>query len=209
MWARPRLGRAHGRAEALAAAQAAVQERTHRQRTELMARRYRQRQVQREGDEFSSPSYMSPRDRRKLDLASRIHIAEGRREDYIQRFVARRPGPLEFEEVEAEMSAALDGKQRARKQQQQQRQAAEEAAEQARQQARDREAEAEAKAVAAAVAEAEAAAAAEAEAAEAAERRRLRELYHTRVPASLRDDLRRGAEYLLERTSSCSLMDES
>ena len=208
MWARPRLGRAHGRAEALAAAQAAVQERTHRQRTELMARRYRQRQVQREGDEFSSPSYMSPRDRRKLDLASRIHIAEGRREDYIQRFVARRPGPLEFEEVEAEMSAALDGKQRARKQQQQ-RQAAEEAAEQARQQARDREAEAEAKAVAAAVAEAEAAAAAEAEAAEAAERRRLRELYHTRVPASLRDDLRRGAEYLLERTSSCSLMDES
>ena len=36
--------------------------------------------------------------------------------------------------------------------------------------------------------------------AEASERRGLRELYRARVPEAERDGLKRGAEYLLERT---------
>ena len=51
-----------------------------------------------------------------------------------------------------------------------------------------------------AAAEAAAAEAAAAEAVEAKERRRLRELYHSRVPSEERGQLKEGAELLLDRT---------
>ena len=144
---------------------------------------------------MAAAHYMNPRERRRHVLGARLARANGRRADYIDRFVARRVDLYASEEDddydEAVVAAKAAEEERAAS-------IVERAIAQAAEQkaaADAQRAEAEAREQAAAAAEAAAA-----EAVEAKERRRLRELYHSRVPSEERGQLKEGAELLLDRT---------
>ena len=182
------------RCEAESEARREEQDRKHRMRTQQLARRHADRQAEREGG-MAAAHYMNPRERRRHVLGARLARANGRRADYIDRFVARRVDLYASEEDddydEAVVAAKAAEEERAAS-------IVERAIAQAAEQkaaADAQRAEAEAREQAAAAAEAAAAVAVEAK-----ERRRLRELYHSRVPSEERGQLKEGAELLLDRT---------